>query len=180
MLEQAFGEIIKYGSFLGFLLAGVVFIWNVVNKVVDRAAKNKKELLEKEYKDKELLQIKNAELQKEVESQKKRYVQEMIDGVNKNIEKLDKKFSEVHTAYMEISKSHAVSEERYSNILLQVENYFKMTEANVKTLEKTLKNGMLGKHKEIEQIKTKLHHINEDLVLVKQIADGVKAKRDKA
>ena len=55
----------------------------------------------------------------------------------------------------------------------QVQNYFKITKAKFETLEKQIDMNSSG----VADFKTKLIKINDDLLLVKSVADKVRNKR---
>jgi len=163
-------------------LAGL--IWKMVDSLIQRQESAKKRIIEsekqskKEALDRELdankrLEEEKAQIQKELEKQKQRHVDQLIQGIREEISKLDKKLSRVHESYIELNTKFESNEDKYNQVLTEVHEFFKTTKARFDMLEKQASNHEAS----IEDIKTRLMDIGNDLVIVKDAADKVRSSK---
>ena len=166
-MDMPIGEILKYGSFFGFLVAVIGLVWKVFTDLINKNEASKNRLLDKQHSKNLELQREKAELQKQLEAEKKRYVENMINEVKQQISGLYEKFNEVNGRYIKLATQHESNENQREGLLKEVDNYFNMTKINIAALEKKVD----GNH---QQFQSKVIEISNDLLLIKEVAKKVK------
>lgn len=164
-LNQLTGELIRYASFFSFLVAVIALIWKVVRDIIKNNEEAKNRLLDKQHSKNLHLQQEKAELQKQLEAEKKRYIEKMIEEVKNEIEKMDDKLDKVINDNTKLTTHQENNEKRYTEILNQVQDYYKMTEKNLGRIENKEKSNC----SQINQIKESIKTIDLDIIMLKKV-----------
>lgn len=129
MLEKVIVEVVQYGSLFSFLIATIALVWKVFSDLIKKNEAAKNRLLDKQHDKNVQLQKEKAELQRELESEKKRYVEAMINDVKGEIKNLYHKFNEVNERYIRLEEKNERIEEMFNQKLETIEQELRKVKA---------------------------------------------------
>jgi len=161
------GQLMTYGGFFGFIVAGISFVWVAVNKIVDRVATNKNKTIELQYLKNQQLEKQKIELQKQADKEKQRYVEKAIGEVKTEVKAVNDKVQTMMVNYGRIDEKLKANVEASSRVVKKVECFVDATNKRFESVEK-----------ELNTYRSEQISIGKDLVMVKTIADGIKKKRN--
>lgn len=163
---MALGQLMTYGSFFGAIIALISFLWAVVNSIVNRVEKSKNRSIEFQHKKNQILQKEKAELLKENEKIKQRYVQEMIDEVTAEVKAVDAKVQKMLVNYARVDEKLKASVGGSNRVIKKVECFVDATNKRFETVEK-----------ELNEYRSEHIEIGKDLVLLKSLANNIRNKQ---
>ena len=166
-----------------FIISFLALAWKVVDSLIkrnedakertlNRELKSKDKMMDRELEHNKELERQKIELGKELERQKQRHVQVLIDGIKTEIGKIDTKLGKVHDSYIKLNVKFESNADECAVIMEEVQSYFKITKARFEIIEKQMNSNTAG----VEGFKTKLIKINNDLIMVKNVANKLRTK----
>lgn len=160
------GQLMTYGSFFGFIVAGISFTWVVVNKIVDRVATNKNKTIELQHQKNQQLETQKIELQKEADKTKQRYVEIAIGKVETQVKAVDTKVQIMMVNYARVDEKLKANVEASERVVKKVECFVDATNKRFGTVEK-----------ELSEYRTRHIDLGNDLIMLKTLASQVKKKQ---
>ncbi len=159
------GQLMTYGSFFGFIVAGISFVWAVVNRIIDRVAANKTKTIEFQHTKNQQLETQKIQLQKEADKQKQRYVETAIGKVETQVKAIDAKVQTMMVNYGRVDEKLKANVQASERVVKKVECFVDATNKRFETVEK-----------ELNIYRTEHIDIGKDLVLLKSLADSIRKK----
>ena len=161
------GQLTIYGSFFGFIVAGISFVWVVVNKIVDRVAANKNKTIEFQHTKNQQLETQKIQLQKEADKTKQRYVETAIGKVETQVKAVETKIQTMMVNYARIDEKLKANVQASERVVKKVECFVDASNKRFETVEK-----------ELSEYRTRHIDLGNDLVMMKTLANKVKNKQN--
>lgn len=165
-----------FWKFAGVLVtSGVTFaglMWTVVNSLQSRKIKKEEKQDERRYQRELKLEEQKIELQKELEATKQRHVQKLIDAVKEEMTGIKAEVKALAKSFYQIEgrlESNAALAERHVS---DMEKFVVKAEEKFRELDKAVS----AFHKDVQQYRTQIQQINDDLVIVRDLATKIKKK----
>lgn len=135
-MDITFLHLVQLFGILGTAVGIIYIAWRMGLNIVDRVGESKQKAIDYSHKKAQELEREKTELLKELDSQKQRYVQKLIDTVQEEVGKVAKKVDELSTKFVRIDERLNANAKSEQNNLKEMQSFIDATNKRFKTMEK--------------------------------------------
>lgn len=155
------------GGGIAFIVTSGFTFFKIYDAVQVRREKRAEKEDERRYERELQLERDKVELQKELETQKQRHVQKLIDAIREEMGKLEREVKRLSESFVRVDERLKSTADKQESNVKMVNDFIQTTKNRFRILEQEVKNGDAEVR---EYVKTEIRQIKEDLIIVKGIA----------
>lgn len=167
MEPEFIATIIKYVlSAIGIGISIIGLIWTISIKIIERTEQSRNRVIDRQHRKNSVLEKEKAVIQKELESNKSRHIQKLVDEIKTEVKKLDVKVDGIAHTCTKLDtqmKQHTSSETR---LLDEMSSFTKETRIRFQQLEK-----------DVAVTKSQYVNVGKDITMIKDIATKIRNKK---
>lgn len=129
-------NVISIITILGAIGGLIVFVWRACLGVVDRVEKSKQRAIDYAHEKSRELEREKTNLLKELDSQKQRYVQKLVDTVREQMGKVADKVDKLSSKFVRIDEKLNANAKSEKNNLEKIENFIDSTNKRFEIIKK--------------------------------------------
>lgn len=153
-------------SVIGIAIPIIGLIWGISIKLIERGEQAKNRVIDRQYRKNSTLEKEKAVLQKELDAGKRRHIQNLVDEIKKEVNKLDTKVNTISNICTKLDtqmESHTNSESR---LLDEMASFTKETRLRFQQLEK-----------DVAVTNAQYIKVGEDITMIKNLATKIRQRK---
>lgn len=152
---------------LGSISAAAIFVWKIGISLLNRYEKASEKKIDYAHKKSEQLEVQKVGLQKELEAQKQRYVQKLIDAIREEMSKVATKVDKLAVQFARVDEKLNFNAKMGEANIKKIQCFVDSTDKRFQTVERQL-----------DSYRTEIKEMGKDLLLIKDVANKVR-KQDR-